>query len=313
MDKNSLIENLEKDLSEMKSVFASVQEEKQAFTSKMSIIKTEREKLKDQLMDAKIIIEQQEKDLNKYQRQLVENQNALHTTSTSNSDSKATIEHLRTELKQANADIDELKDALKSALLQKRALHETQKDEKEAQNLSTETSRTATPSSSDSSSPTPLFFAMEKQAELIAARDEISRLASLLGDANQEKAEALEEARIAFKKLDEAEAMLLRQRKMGKTENGSEKPVTTSRKQTDSAYEHMSKFENAADMNLEYLKNIMLKYLSARNQAERKALIPAISAVLCLTQEETKQAFESVNASTGIGNTLFDSISRFRG
>ena len=89
--------------------------------------------------------------------------------------------------------------------------------------------------------------------------------------------------------------------------------VTTSRKQTDSAYEHMSKFENAADMNLEYLKNIMLKYLSARNQAERKALIPAISAVLCLTQEETKQAFESVNASTGIGNTLFDSISRFRG
>lgn len=69
--------------------------------------------------------------------------------------------------------------------------------------------------------------------------------------------------------------------------------------------------EDSAQVNLEYLKNVMLSYLNAKTFSERKALVPAVAAVLCLTPEETMRAVRSVNESGSVDNvgiSLFESL-----
>ena len=56
----------------------------------------------------------------------------------------------------------------------------------------------------------PLFYAMEKQAELAQARTEISRLASLLGDAESSRQEALDAMLDMKRSMEEADARLKR-------------------------------------------------------------------------------------------------------
>ena len=307
--KDDAMRSTEKDLIKMRDAFSSIQEEKATIKSNLNVLEREQIQLKLRLKKSEQDLENEISQASKLRQRLEDNENVLQNTSTDNAKSTSTIARLRSELKEANDDIEELKDALKSVLLQKQALEEVQTVSISSEQKA-EPSRHSSRENSDTGNTTPLFYAMEKQAELSAARDEISRLASLLGDANQAKEEALSEAEEARKKLEETETMLLRQIKMGKPNKGNV-PETLNNNDK-GTYEHMSKVESAADINLEYLKNIMLKYLSATSYSERKSLIPAISAVLCLTRDETQQAINSVDLSAGIGNALMDSFSKFR-
>lgn len=256
---------------------------------------------------------------NNLSQKILESQVELEATSTNRENVTSTIHNLKEEVKESNEAIVDLKDALKSALLEKQALLDNQESGVPSTMPSNSHSSVATePHSQGGNSTTPLFYALEKQAELVTAREEITRLASLLGDAHQDREEALQEALICRKQLEETEAMLQRQNKMGRQRKAHEHDCDAAiniGKTTESSYDHMCKVESSADINLEYLKNIMLKYLSAKSFSERRALIPAIAAVLCLTHEETQQAVASVDLSggvQGVGNALLDSLASFR-
>merc|ERR1719223_459491 len=51
---------------------------------------------------------------------------------------------------------------------------------------------------------------------------------------------------------------------------------------------------NDSVVNLEYLKNVMLSFLTAKTLADRRKLVPVVATVLCLTPEESTQAINSV-------------------
>ena len=69
---------------------------------------------------------------------------------------------------------------------------------------------------------------------------------------------------------------------------------------------------NSGAVNIEYLKNIMLSFLTAKTLAEKKSLLPVIGAVLCLTQTEQTRALDNLggdSASLGsVGMSLFESL-----
>jgi hypothetical protein len=55
----------------------------------------------------------------------------------------------------------------------------------------------------------------------------------------------------------------------------------------------------------------MLSYLNAKSLTEKKALVPVIAAVLCLTPEEQATAVKNIDESGGlevVGRTLFESL-----
>ena len=83
-------------------------------------------------------------------------------------EAEATIAMLQQELADANLAIRELKETLKSTV--------------EEQSTTTTTSASRTQDASGGVGGMPLFYAMEKQAELTQARNEIARLAALVGD-----------------------------------------------------------------------------------------------------------------------------------
>jgi chromosome segregation ATPase len=217
---------------------------------------------------------------------------------------EATIKMFQDELTEANSIIDDLKEALTNAVTQ----HDTQKrgsgtvtGEDNQQRIMSSTNASKT---SDSSS-TPLFFAMEKQAELKSARDEISRLANLLSHVQSEKMEAIESVGDMRLRMEDAEARLQRYEKLGKrgSVSGSGASAANDKKQSDE--------ENSGVVNVEYLKNIMLLYLKANTVTEKKTLLPAIFAVLCLTPDEQKVAWSNVEESSsisGVAKGLFETI-----
>jgi chromosome segregation ATPase len=223
-----------------------------------------------------------------------------HTTRASDelpdrSDAEGTIAMLEGDLRDANRAIKELKDALKNAIavhgsngygngMQPGHYHGNPQHASAADTAGNES--------------TPLFYAMEKQAELNTARDEINRLANLLGDAESAKMEAFEAMDEMRRRMEEAEARLNRQEKF----EGASRPTAAASTTTPSAN------DNA---NLEYLKNIMLSYLNAKSLTEKKALVPVIAAVLCLTPEEQATAVKNIDESGGlevVGRTLFESL-----
>jgi len=132
-----------------------------------------------------------------------------------------------------------------------------------------------------------LFYAMEKQAELNMARDEINRLANLLSDVQSERMEATEAANEMRERMEEAISQLQR-------------------------YETLKKGNAQADasVNIEYLKNIVLRYLYAKTVAERKALIPVMGAVLCLTPDELTKVIENCGSESPT-DSILDSISGY--
>jgi len=131
-----------------------------------------------------------------------------------------------------------------------------------------------------------LFYAFEKQAELVTARDEINRLANIIGEVQSEKQDALDEIKKLQNRLEDTEAKLNRQSKLmgpaiGLSNNASK--ATSASKGKARAEENVAEeVAMAALANIEYLKHVMLRYLRARTTSEKRALLPVISAVLCL-------------------------------
>ncbi len=300
------IEDLKKDLSELKCVFSSTQAENCSLKTSVSVLERDVEKLRQQVNTAEEDLRNEKQLCVELRDQLVESKGNLEERSEEKENIRAKIAKFEKEAEEANRTIDELKDGLKSALLEKQALEESLSKGRSSSGANADHPTTNGSSNSDSSAP--LFYAMEKQAELNAAREEITRLASLVGDVKQERAEAIEAAEIAQKQLETTKSMLLRQEKLGKGRDGKNMPSDNG-DSDETSYEYIS---DSADINLEYLKNIMLKYLGAKTYNERRSLIPAIAAVLCLTQDETNDALNSVDLSSGIGNALIDSLSMFR-
>jgi GRIP domain len=191
------------------------------------------------------------------------------------------IAALRSELNEANDAIEDLKAALKNALEQNE-----QKMEQESNNTS------------NSNESIPLFYAMEKQAELKTARAEMNRLASLIADVQSEKMEAYEAMEEMRRKMEDAEARLKRFEKLGTL------PTTETR--------GTSEHEVNTAVNIEYLKHIMLRFMNAKSMTEKKTLVPVIAAVLELTPDEAQTAMSSIdhNPTTGVvGSKLFGFMS----
>uniref|UniRef100_A0A7S4RRY2 GRIP domain-containing protein n=1 Tax=Ditylum brightwellii TaxID=49249 RepID=A0A7S4RRY2_9STRA len=291
-------------------------------------------------------------------------------TSGSRNEADGTIIMLQQELQGANDAIRELKEALKGALMQNNAAVSINGNDAAMQPVTSQEStqiisqyergpptdmmvssptnvlmtqgNAAAPKSGNNS--TPLFFAMEKQSELNTAREEIIRLANLLGDAESEKQEAYDAMEEMRRKKEEAEARLRRQEKLGSAAGGhsgsrstyesrgaarggyssshhyggSSFGVSTSSYEADgdinsNGSEFGISSENDGIVNLEYLKNVMLSYLNAKTLGERKALVPVVSAVLCLTAEEQTNAMQSVEESSGlegVSASFFENIAQ---
>lgn len=212
----------------------------------------------------------------------------------SRSSEDATIRILQEDLREANNAIEALKEALSNSL----ALNESYERSGAvgAADRSPSTSTGHRLDNGDSSS-TPLFYAMEKQAELNTARDEIMRLANLLSNVQSEKMEAIELKEEMRHRMEEAESRLLRYEKLAAVHNNESSSNGTTK--------------GSSAVNIEYLKNIMLRYLNAKTLSEKKALVPVIGAVLCLTPDEQNNAVRCLDESAslgGVGSSLFDTF-----
>lgn len=237
-----------------------------------------------------------------------------------NNKDDANIVMLQQELQVANDVIKDLKESLSAIIskdpstLEPEQLIQTVNSMGEEYNSSPRRRNIDAGSNNDS---TPLFFAFEKQAELNTARDEITRLAAILGDAESEKMEALEAKEIMRKVMEETESRLKRFEKLGAAGghrhfNGSTHTRRVMGQSNFSLHQGSSvSSHNDSSMNLEYLKNIMLRYMNAMSLNEKKALIPVIGAVLELTADEQAQAINSVEKNAGIqgvGTTLIENV-----
>jgi len=191
------------------------------------------------------------------------------------------IEVLQQELIDANDTISALKDSLRGA-------GSIWKD-----HVSTRAPEDTSGPAPDSGTVSSLYVMTEKQLELEATRDEISRLASLLSEKECDRQEALDYADELKRTLDEVESRARRQEKMA----GGRSSVVRGA-QTGSSMDSMTKKtgSSGADVNIEYLKNVMLRYLKAEDEDARRALVPAIAAVLCFTSDEVSEVSSSLDS-----------------
>lgn len=226
-------------------------------------------------------VERLRKESQKYQdemKRLQESKKSTDSTSEeevaaivrgANAEAEATIAMLQQELQDSNRAIKGLKETLKAAMEEQNSVQ----NGNHANGNGTMNGNHHQPETNN----TPLFYAMEKQAELSQARDEIARLANLLGDAESTKQEALEKMQYMKRMMEDAQSKLQRQEQL-QTNN------TTGEDKS---------------LNLEYLKNIVLSYLNAETIQEKKALLPVIGTVLCLTQAEQQRAIEQLDKGNG--------------
>ncbi len=215
-------------------------------------------------------------------------------------ESDGTIILLQQELQGANEAIEELKLALRSALLE----NVNNVGARDGNITGAEAGAThnehgheggAFTSRNDS---TPLYFAIEKQNELKTARDEINRLANMVGEAESDKQDAYDAMKEMRQRMEEATSRLLRYEKLGV--NSSVRPQISHSSYGPSFRNTSPSLANDSAVNLEYLKNVMLSFLTAKTLAERRKLVPVVATVLCLTPEEQTQAINSVEQSTGL-------------
>ena len=220
-------------------------------------------------------------------------------------ESDGTIIMLQQELQGANEAIAELKLALRTALLEKVG----NDHHAESFPMPNENGSNASDSNHYNDS-TPLFFAIEKQNELKTARDEINRLAIMLGDAEMSKQEAYDAMEEMRQNMEEANSRLLRYERLGmksarpQMSHSSYGPMRTMAGGTSFLGDDASRMINSGTdsvVNLEYLKNVMLSFLTAKTLADRRKLVPVVATVLCLTPEEHVQAVNSVEQNAGLG------------
>jgi len=247
---------------------------------------------------------------------------SLDSTTDDREESDGTIIMLQQELQGANEAIEELKLALRSTLLEK-ADSEYARDKfnagggDESFALQNEVGGEGSESKKGNES-TPLFFAIEKQNELKTARDEINRLANMLGDAECSKQEAYDAMEAMRHNMEEANSRLLRYEKLGmkssrpQMSHSSYGPFrNTSGSSVLNDDTRMVHSGNDSTVNLEYLKNVMLSFLTATTLADRRKLVPVVATVLCLTPEEQAQAINSVESNaglTGVATSFWENI-----
>jgi len=225
-----------------------------------------------------------------------------HSKDRAREEADGTIIMLQQELHGANEAIADLKLALRTALLET-----TAGDPRDGiPDGNNEVFDDDSPHGNDS---TPLFYAIEKQNELNTARDEINRLANMLGDAEAEKQEAYDIMEDMRHKMEDANARLLRYEKLGMKGSRSHQNASqssygpfrnTNQSSSITSDNNLLSSGNDSVVNLEYLKNVMLSYLKAKTLADRRKLVPVIATVLCLTPEEQAQAVNSVEDSAGL-------------
>lgn len=196
------------------------------------------------------------------------------------STSKDTIMMLQKQLQEANQMNDELKEALENAV------------EMSSKPSGAAAGHLSPQRPEKGSIGAPLFYAMEKQAELNTARNEINRLASLYADVQSEKMEAQDELTAVRRELDEERAKLQRHEKLSST------GASFYGNSQDNGHQLTSC--DPGRTNIEYLKNIMMSFLHAKTLTERKSLVPVIGAVLCLTPDEQAKAIQNIEASGGM-------------
>lgn len=246
-------------------------------------------------------------------------------------ESDGTIVMLQQDLKAANDAIRDLKEALGTALSRNPGTIEPMEIMDTIKHYNPSRSGPPSPqlaNDENTTESTPLFFAFEKQAELNTARDEITRLAALLGDGESTKTEAMEAMDDMRKKMEEAESRLRRYEKLapasGRGHRGSSALPTSqnygnrrshasipSISEKNNGSTMMMSSRNDSTVSLEYLKNIMLRYMNATSLNEKRALVPVIGAVLELTPDEQTVAMANVEKSanvTGVGVSLIENI-----
>ena len=262
--------------------------------------------------------------------QIENSEDTENKTSAGKVESDGTIVMLQQELKVANDAIRDLKEAFDTAISNNVGSTEPQGfvDTMKLNSSSHDkmlSSGPPTPNGREKNDTTPLFFAFEKQAELNTVRDEITRLAALLGDAESAKVEAHEAMDAMRIKMEEAESRLRRYEKLA--------PASTSRHGGSTNFPgsqsygarraggnaanggrsngHAMSSQNDSNVSLEYLKNIMLRYMNASTLNEKRGLVPVIAAVLELTQDEQNIAIGNLEKSagvSGVGVSLIENI-----
>lgn len=226
-------------------------------------------------------------------------------------ESDGTIIMLQQELQGANEAISELKLALRTALLENANNVETRDGliaGRDAGALHNEYRHEDGQFTSRNES-TPLYFAIEKQNELKTARDEINRLANMVGEAESAKQDAYDAMEEMRQKMEEATSRLLRYEKLGLKSNA--RPQISHSAYGPSFRNPSSALANDSAVNLEYLKNVMLSFLTAKTLAERRKLVPVVATVLCLTPEEQTQAIKSVEQTaglTGVASSFWENL-----
>lgn len=188
-------------------------------------------------------------------------------------EAEATIAMLQRELEDANQAIRELKETLRATVEEQTPHGGLQ--QQPIQNNGGQSDSAA----SAAGGGMPLFYAMEKQAELTQARNEIARLATMVGSSEASKQEALDEMEEMRRELEALQSKLQRE----------------SRRST----------PQEERVNLEYLKHVILSFLNAKSQHEKKTLLPVIGAVLCLTPQEQNQALQHLEKE---GKLSLDSV-----
>merc|ERR1712161_91322 len=192
----------------------------------------------------------------------------------------------------------------------------------------------------------PLFYVIEKQSELKTTREEIVRLAGMLGDAESAKVEAFEAMDDMRRKMEEAEARLRRFEKLGsaassnnpKLGGGSNRPGQLPH------YRHQKQHLNKGDYggnrfsignddisstnvsgssnnsisshndsttNHEYLKNVMHRNKKKKKKKKKNTLRPVVGAVLELTADEQMNAIQSLEESAGmqgVGTSFLENV-----
>ena len=195
-----------------------------------------------------------------------------------NPEAESTIMMLRQELEDANQAIKELKETLRSEVERK---EEAGGDASAVNGDVNNHNGGGGGQQQNNNGAMPLFYAMEKQAELTQARNEIARLAGLLGDAESSKQEAIDNVEDFRLEMEQFRARAKREQQLGG-------PSEAAAKQEE---------KDGGSVSIEYLKNVVLSYLNAKTVQEKKTLLPVIGTVLCLTKEEQKKAIDALDQS----------------
>jgi len=340
-DAQKVKETLLEEIQEMNEAFAKEKEKSASLNQELALSRIKGKGLQDEVeflkeeksASAAFLARQRNEGLNSAAAAAAIANDTVITGEKSESDGTVVI--LQEEIKAANDAIKELKEFIGKILSENpsildevpTSLKETSigyelSEKKEAKSAS---NPSGTVGCNDT---TPLFFAIEKQSELNTAREEISRLAAMLGDAEAAKMESFEAMESMRQKMDDAESRLKRFKKLGAASgalqrNGSSLSsslgnwrssalsprngsILSNKNNNDVISSHSD-----STVNLEYLKNMMLNYLNAKTLNEKKALLPVIAAVLELTKDEELNAMESLEKSAGIegvGTSLFENI-----